>query len=558
MAETLSQLPAAAAADVPQLEIRAATGASPDPLLRDYLAGAPALAPFYAGHPGDAAAYQRKAAEVAARLDGPTRSRLVPAMEALGDAAPRLQRILAGDGFFVTTGQQPALFGGPMYTLYKALAAINLATRLEEQLGRPVLATFWIGADDHDWDEANHASLLDGNGDVRTITVHAAASAPPVPLSERRWGPGIHGAVAEFLALLPDTVHADAVREHVRSAYTADATVAESFTATLRLLLAGQRIALISSAAPALRQAAVPVLLREAERTGEHGAAVARQTERLAAAGYPAQVAVAADASNLMLLAESGRDRLVRGSRGWQARRSGTFLPHDEMLRRVAAEPLRFSPNVLLRPVVESAVLPTLAYVAGPAEVRYFAQIGCLFRAHGILPPVVVPRPGATLVPRRVRRALGRLGLEADALARPYDELVRDQALAAMPPAVAAALRRLREDIAARYAELGHAAADLDASLAAPLRSAHHESLRRADAAERRILASLRRRETGRLDDLRRAVAALRPGGAPQERVHGPLPFLAEHGPDLVPALASALQPVSGRVADWRGTGCEE
>jgi bacillithiol synthase len=543
---------------VPELEIRAATGALPDPLLRDYLAGAPALAPFYAGHPGDAAAYQRKAAEVAARLDGTAPLASGPAIEALGDAAPRLQRILAGDGFFVTTGQQPALFGGPMYTLYKALAAINLAARLEDQLGRPVLAMFWIGADDHDWDEANHASLLDGNGDVRTITVHAAASAPPVPLSERRWGPGIHSAVAEFLALLPDTVHADAVREHVRSAYTADATVAESFTATLRLLLAGQRIALISSAAPALRQAAVPVLLREAERTGEHGAAVARQTERLEAAGYPAQVAVAADASNLMLLAEGGRDRLVRGRRGWQARRSGTFLPHDELLRRVAAEPLRFSPNVLLRPVVESAVLPTLAYVAGPAEVRYFAQIGCLFRAHGILPPVVVPRPGATLVPRRVRRALGRLGLEADALARPYDELVREQA---RPPCRPPWRRR----------SAGCAMTSLPAMPSWATRPRTwtprwrgrcarriNESLRRADAAERRILASLSRRETGRLDDLRRAVAALRPGGAPQERVHGPLPFLAEHGPDLVPALASALQPVSGRVADWRGTGCEE
>jgi hypothetical protein len=173
-------------------------------LVRDYLAATPELRPFYGGHPSDPAAYERKAAEVAARLDPPARARLAPALEPLGDAPERLRRILDGDGFFVTTGQQPALFGGPLYTLYKTLAAIRLADALETQLGRPVLALFWIGADDHDWDEANHTSVLDAQGYVRTIRVRGDAAAPPLPLSDRAWGPGIGPAVDEFTRLLPD------------------------------------------------------------------------------------------------------------------------------------------------------------------------------------------------------------------------------------------------------------------------------------------------------------------------------------------------------------------
>jgi bacillithiol synthase len=540
------------------IEIHGGTPLGSDPLLLDYRAGAAALEPFYAGHPGDMAAYQRKAAEVEARLDAGMRSRLEDAIEPLGDAGPRLGRILSGDGFFVTTGQQPALFGGPLYTLFKALAAIRLAEHLERRLDRPVLALFWVGADDHDWDEANHAALLDLNGDVLTLTVRGAPDAPPLPLNERRWGAGIRRVVEAFTAVLPDTIHADAVRQHLQESYTPQATVAESFIATMHMLLAGQRIALVSSAAPALRRAAAPVLLREAEHSGQHGQLVARQTARLEAAGYPGQVHVADDASNLMLLDARGRDRLVRTRRGWQARRSGGHIEHGELLRLIAEEPLRFSPNVLLRPVVENAVLPTIAYVAGPAELRYFAQIGCLFRAHGILPPVVVPRPGAALVTRRVRRALDRLGLGPGELARPYHELAQAQARAAMPASIDEALQRLRRDLGEAYAALDDAAGGLDASLHGPVRSARNESLRRAAAAEKRILRVLKRRETDRLDDLRRAVAALRPGGVPQERVHNPLQFVAEHGPAVVPALAAVMEMDPEPVAQWRATGCVE
>jgi bacillithiol synthase len=553
-----SLLHAAGAAAALDVEVHGGAPQGGDRLLRDYLAGAAALRPFYAGHPGDGAAFERKAAEVDGRMGADVRARVADAIEPLGDAASRLRRIMDGDGYFVTTGQQPALFGGPLYTLYKTLAAIRLAGQLEQRLGRPVLALFWVGADDHDWDEANHASLLDRHGDLQTIRIRGAADAPPLPLSERRWGPDIVRAVDEFVSLLPDTVHADAVREHLRAEYTADATVATSFTATFRMLLRDQRIAMVSSAHPALRRAAAPVIRREAERTEEHAALVRRQTGRLVAAGYTAQVAVADDASNLMLLDENGRDRLVRGRRGWQTRRVGTHMDEQSLLRAITAEPERFSPNVLLRPVVENAVFPTIAYVAGPGEVRYFAQIGCLFRAHGILPPVVVPRPSATMVERKVRRALDRLGLEPDSLRRPLDELVAEQARSAMPPPVAAALAQLRESLGARYADLVDAAAPVDAALDGPLRSARNRSLRQVAEAETRILRALKRRDAARLEQLRRAVASLQPRGVPQERVHGPLPYLAAHGPALVPALAAVLEPTFAAVGGSHATGCDE
>jgi bacillithiol synthase len=525
-------------------------------LVGDYLAGSPAVAPFYTGHPGDVEAYRRKAAEVEARLPASRRQAVAAAIEPLGDADARLSQILAGDGFFVTTGQQPALFGGPLYTLYKALAAIRTAALLESRLGRPVLALFWIGADDHDWEEANHVTVLDDAGALQRIVVSAEADAAPLPSSERRWGRGVGTAVDAMVASLPVTPFGRHIAAHLREAYTPDATVAASFTSTLKLLLRDRTIALVSSAHPALRRAAAPVLYHEAAHNAEHHQHILRQTERLAASGYPVQVALTAGASNLMQVDGRGRDRLMQSRHGWATRRERQAMPEETLLRLIADEPDRFSPNVLLRPVVESAVFPTIAYVAGPGELRYFGQIGCLFEAHGILAPVVVPRSSMTLIEPRIRRLLTRLSLEHTAFRRPFDEVATGVVRRDMPAAAVSALERLRESVHATYEQLTAATEAVDPTLNGPLRAARDRSLLQADDAERRILRQLKRRDAVLVDQLGRAAASLHPGGVPQERVLNPLQYMARYGPELVDFLEAHAEPVADAPASWAGPQC--
>lgn len=524
-------------------------------LVRDYLAGHD-LSAFYSGHHSDPAAYLRKAAEVEGRLGADARSALTPAIESLGDSAGRLGRILSGDGFFVTTGQQPALFGGPLYTIYKILGAIRLADVLERTLNRPVLALFWIGSDDHDWDEANHSAVLDAQQYVQRIAVSAPADAPPVPLSERRWGEGVGRAVEELAAALPDTVHGSVVMAHVREAYVPENTVAASFTATLRYLLHDRRVAFVDSAHPALRRAAAPVLRADAARMLAGDEPVVRQTDALAAAGYDAQVAVAPDAANVMLIDDGGRDRVIRTARGWMTRRERGGIGETELLEMIESEPERFSPNVLLRPVVESALFPTLAYVAGPGELSYFGQIGCLFAAHGILAPVVVPRPSVLLIDSKLRRSLDRLGVDADALRRPFREVVADAVADDMPRDVLHALAALRSSIGDGYDELAAAAAGIDPTLLGPLTSARNASLLEANAAEKKIAAQLQRKNHVKIEQLRRAAAHIQPLNAPQERVLGPLPFVAVHGREIVARIEAELDMEPAGTAFWSGPRC--
>ncbi|MEX0907371.1 MAG: bacillithiol biosynthesis cysteine-adding enzyme BshC [Gemmatimonadota bacterium] len=525
-------------------------------LIRDY-AAAHDLSPFYTGHPGDLGAYVRKADEVAGRMDPATRARVASAIQPLGDAADRLQRIIAGDGFFVTTGQQPALFGGPLYTPYKILAAIRLADVLERQLARPVLALFWIGSDDHDWNEANHATLLDAHAYTRRITVHADGAAPALPLGDRVWGPDVGRAVGELFELLPDTPYSAGIREHVRTAYTPDATVASSFTATIRHLLGNRRLAIVDSGDRAVRRAAAPVLRREAESAADNIARVARQTARLIAAGYRAPVTVAPDASNIMLHDGQGRDRLMLTPGGWTTRRQRRVVATTELLHMIGAEPDRFSPNVLLRPVVESALFPTIAYVAGPGEASYFAQIGCLFAAHGILPPVVVPRPGVTLVESKTAAILERLGMQASDVQLPFDELASRVIRRGLPADIEASLAAIRESLHGGYARLADATEAVDPTLRGPLLAARDAGLMRANRTERKIITHMRRREEVLMEQLRRAAANLYPGGKSQERVLNMLYYTSRYGPDLIDAIGAALDMEPRFVASWAGPLCE-
>jgi bacillithiol synthase len=530
-------------------------------LVRDYRSGAAALEPFFVGHPGDAAAYRRKAAEVDARLDAAARAAVAPAITPFGDAEPRLRQILDGNGYFVTTGQQPALFGGPLYTLYKVLGAIRLAATLEAELDRPVLALFWIGADDHDWDEANHVSMLDAQRYVQRVAVRALADADaaPVALSERTWGAGIADAVEEAVSLLPDGAASDAVAEHLRAAYTAGDTVAGSFTATMALLLRDRRVAVVNSAHPALRRTAAPVLLREVQHASAHFTALRQQTDRLEAAGYGAQVELTEGASNLMLHTPDGRDRLMHDAAGnWRTRRQQRrAMSQAALLERIEAEPDAFSANVLLRPVVESTVFPTVAYVAGPGELSYFAQIGCLFRAHGIAPPVVVPRPSVTFVEPKVRRVLDRHGLDPDAVRRPYTSLLTDVVRGQVPVAATAALERIRHMLHELYGEAIAATEAVDPTLRGPLTAARNWSTVRALEAEKRIVRHMKRRDEVLAEQLRRVSASLFPDGAPQERVLNILPLVARYGPGIIGAVEDSLNMTLTPVARWDGLSCD-
>lgn len=527
-------------------------------LVDDYVANAPGPAPFFPGSPWDPEAYRRKAAEVDARFDTARRRAMAAAVHPTSAAAAeQLERVVERNGLFVTTGQQAGLFGGPLYTVYKALTAVALARVLERELGRPVAPLFWIASEDHDWAEVNHVRVLDPANTLHTITVEGPESGVPASMQRRLLGPGVEAAVERLAQLLPQTEFSDGVLERVRTAYTPDRTVAAAFRELITWLFQPFDLLVVEAGHPTIKDLGRDILARELTHWREHETLVRAQTERLIAAGYHAQVAVLPESANLFLELETGRERLVREGDGWALKHSGRRFTDEELRALLDAEPGRFSPNVLLRPVVESAVFPTIAYVAGPGELSYYAQIGCLFRAHGIEMPIVYPRASITLVEAKVRKVLDRFGLGLEDFRRPPHELAAELLREELPDAVVVALRRLRTDLGEGYGALLEAARAIDPTLKGPIQSARNSAFVQLEEIEKKIVQHLKRRNAIGVEQLEKAAVNLFPLGQPQERVLNVVPYLARYGAALLEAIADAIRiELDAPAPAWNGLSC--
>lgn len=512
-------------------------------LVRDYLLGAPALAEFYAGSPLELDSYRRKVEEVDRRFDGARRRELASAIRATSPgAAARLEEIVAGDGLFVTTGQQPGLFTGPLYTIHKILCAVQLARELEAELGRPVAPLFWVASDDHDWEEANHTHLVDRQNGLRRITLESAPGTPPVSMRRRPLGPEIEEAFRQFVDYLPTTEFAGGLLESLRDTYAPERTVAESFTETIARLFAPFDLLIVDGGQPRVKELALEHLELELLEAAEHESLLASQTHALERAGYRSQVPVLPGATNLFYEDDAGRERIFRASNGFMLHGSGRRFERRELLALLRAEPVRFSANVVLRPIVESAVFPTISYVGGPGEVGYFAQYGALFQAHGIGAPVVFPRTSVLLIEAKVRKVLENFGLEPADFREPFHELSTRVVRASVPIEVEEALASLRCSIEDGYRDLESAALSIDPMLAGPLQGGRNASMVRLAEVEKRIVRHLKKRQSIELSQLAKAGANLYPAGQPQERLLNIFQYLVRYGQELLPALAGAMR----------------
>ena len=517
--------------------------------MQDYLRGAPAVRGFYGAPPTDLASFAAKLEEVTARFDREQREQVARAVRPTSQrAGERLDRFVAEGGAVVTTGQQAGLFTGPLYTIHKALTAVRLADSLEKELGVVVLPLFWVASEDHDWDEVNHAFLLAGAG-IRRVDL-PAADRRPIAMSDRALTEDVDGTLDDTTDVLVGQPHAEQYLNLIRAAYRPGVSVAAAFEAVLAELLAPFDVLITDAADPVLKAASAGVLAESLERAGPQEAVLAGRTEELIAAGYHAQVPVLERATNVFYHGGGERERLYTDREGLLGAGTGIRMSLEQALARIQAQPGEFSPNVFLRPVVESVVFPTLAYVGGPGEISYFAQLTPLFAEFGIEPPVVYPRASVTLEEPGLHERLNALGFAPSDLRRPRHELVEAVARQAMPRRVRESLDALSRGVSGGYREVIEEAMKLDPTLAGALGSLRNESLSRIGRAERKILRRLKELEGERVREMDMVRARLAPGGEPQERVLNVLSFLAEHGPELLVGILAAIQPAwKARVA---------
>ena len=445
----------------------------------------------------------------------------------------------------VTTGQQPGLFTGPLYTIYKAISAAALARMLEARWSRPVVPVFWVAGDDHDFAEAATVSWLGSDGTpVRNVLRERPADAPMPPMYREPLGPEIEVILAGLEEAIPPGEFREDVVASIRRHYRPEATIAGSCAALLAEWLAPLGVAVFDPTHLAAKRVQAPLLLEALRRHGPIEQQLEGRRRELQALGVDPGVAVAEGASLVMVEAAEGRDRLVQAGEGFESRRSREFWSLASLEALASSQPERLSPNVLLRPVVESMLLPTVAYIAGPAELRYLALSRALYEGFGVHPQLPLPRWSGMIVDPKVDRVLKKFSSSLDELLAPSQQLegrvVREQ----LPPEAADAIGRLREEVLTGYEVLIGAAIEIDPTIERSIRSLAGQAQNGVADAEKRLISHLKKRQATETQQIARARDLLLPGGELQERVLTVAPWLARHGTGLFREIESVS-------ADW-------
>jgi bacillithiol biosynthesis cysteine-adding enzyme BshC len=323
-------------------------------------------------------------------------------------------------------------------------------------------------------------------------------------------------------------------------------TLPDGFRTILEGLLSDTPLLFVDAANPELKEASLPILFRELEEAEEHEALLNRVSSHLKMNGFGAQVPILEGGVNLFLEGPAGRDRLYREGTGFRLHRADVTLSASEIQDRSRDDPSVLSPNVVLRPVLESAIFPTVSYVAGPGEMAYFAQLREYFRSYGIRMPVIFPRHSVTFVEGKVEKVLEKFHLGVEALNRPHHELAAEIARADMPPAIRLSLGEIRGAIGSGAGYLAKATREIDPTLKGPVTHARNAAFSAFDHAERKILQAVKRQNEIALGQLEKAQQNLFPLGQPQERVLNPFYYLTRYGPDLIPRLLEEFQVALG------------
>ncbi len=450
-------------------------------------------------------------------------------------------------GAAVVTGQQAGLFGGPLYTIYKAASAIVNARALTEETGVPCAPVFWLQDEDHDFDEIASIALLDRSGGLVRASVEGDPEQDGCSVAFRRYGPSIEGALETLSDAIEGLPHA----EELQNLLTVgpDHTPRAAFVRILHRLFAAHGLLVVDAAHPALREAAAPVHARAFEQASSIATALRAQSRALEAAGRPTPVYVRPD-SPLSFVHPDGpegpRFRIEPTDDGYLL--CGTD-------RRVSAEVVRdaaYSTSALLRPILQDTWLPTAAYVGGPGELRYLAQMPPLYAAFDLPIPLIVPRARFLLLDGGSRRLLDQLDVMPSDLDAPREQLLArlGTARGELPEP-----DTLKEDVLAGAIDALSAfrprAAGLDQGLASSVDKTLDHVNRSVDKLIGRYRKALARDDEILVDRLDRLLDRLRPDGAPQERVHTFAPFAARTGIDaLIDAVIDATHPFDGDLRE--------
>jgi len=503
-------------------------------LIQDYRYGRGEVSSFFDYHPFKS--FQQRVADLQNRTF--KRDELSHVLQMMNKqwTAPdstmkNIERLKNKQSVVVIGGQQAGIMTGPLYTINKVISLIHCAKEQEKKLNIPVIPVFWIAGEDHDYDEINHVFLMHDHEMTKYKApqhVMKKTSISNITIDQTK----VENWVKQLFATLPETDHTKHLYEVVKDCLKKSTTYVDFFAHLIYRLFPDEGIVLVDSDHKQLRNLESDYFVQMIQKQPEFAKAVHETQEKLNSLGYNTPLDVVPEDAHLFVHADDERILLKRDEAGgWIGKQKEIKLTTDEMLDMAVNAPDKLSNNVITRPLMQELIFPSLAFVGGNGEIRYWAALRKAFHILDMSMPPVLPRLSLTYVPRNIESLLKEWHMEASQainkdmltvkeswMNEQGDERI-EQTSHQLKKAVSTAhepLRQLAEEIRVDIGDLA------EKNLAIL-----HKHI---DFLKKRMERELQQKYCHQLGQLDMISAVLRPQNGLQERVWNILPFINMYG----------------------------
>ena len=435
----------------------------------------------------------------------------------------------------VATGQQVGLFTGPLYTVYKALTTIKLAQELEQRLHLPVLPLFYLVSEDHDFVEVQWAGVVDKSNHFADIRYEPSERHDRMPVSQIILDESINEKIDSFAEMMPDTEFKKDIFASLKACYQPGTAFHTAFARWFQKLFSRYGIILFDSADVRYKKYVQHIFEKElAENVTAK--CLQKTNAELMRQGYHAQIPVHNDRPGLFIL-QNGRHSLQREGGKFRNMQSGELFDVNALLQQTE----KLSPKAVLRPIVEDALFPTIAYVGGPGEIAYWAQLKDVYKAFDLPMPIVFPRAGFTLIEAKVNRHLKKFGLT------PLDFITNEKTALAnisrsmIPADLERKIQDIRNQLQNDLPCLGDEIAAIDPTLKKAFTKTEQSLIHQFNILEHKVSNALRQKQSILNNQFLSISENLKPEETLQERKLNIIPFLAKYDWTLLEKLFRAI-----------------